>query len=109
MVEHPRQYRWSSYCAHAEGKEDALAAFHDAFRRLGRTAATRQAAYRALIGEKLDPAFVSALRAATNGGWVLGNERFRKEIEEAAGRRVTPLPRGPRPVSAKDKRQLSLL
>ena len=27
MVDHPRQYRWSSYRAHAEGKDDALADF----------------------------------------------------------------------------------
>jgi len=62
-----------------------------------------------LFRQKLDPTFVSALRAATNGGWALGNERFRKAIEEAARRRVAPLPRGPRPVPVKDKRQLSLL
>ncbi len=104
LVERPRDYRWSSYRAHAEGKEDALAQFHDAFRRLGRTVEERQAAYRALIREKLDRAFVEALRAATNGGWALGNERFRKEIAKAARRRAAPLPRGPKPALAKDKR-----
>jgi putative transposase len=109
MVEHARAYRWSSYRAHAEGKEDALAQFHDAFRRLGRTVEARQDAYRALVREKLDPAFVEALRAATNGGWALGGKRFAKEIARAAGRRAAPLPRGPRPASAKDKRQLNLL
>jgi putative transposase len=109
MVDHPRAWRWSSYRAHAEGREDALAAFHDSFRRLGRTVEERQAAYRKLIRDKLDPAFVDALRAATNGGWALGGERFRKEIEEAAGRRVAPLPRGPKPAVETDKRQMRLL
>jgi putative transposase len=108
MVEHPRDYRWSSYRAHAEGKHDALAAFHDAFRRLGRTLEERQQAYRALIKEKLDPNFVEALRKATNGGWVLGSERFRKEMEKAARRRAAPLPRGPKPKPAKDGRQTGL-
>ncbi len=37
---HPRQYRWSSYRAHAEGQDDALARFHGAFRRLGRSVVT---------------------------------------------------------------------
>ena len=37
MVGHPRQYRWSSYRAHAEGKDDALAGFHPVFKRLGRS------------------------------------------------------------------------
>jgi putative transposase len=109
MVNHPRQYRWSSYRTHAEGRDDPLAAFHDVFRRLGRTLEARQEAYRALFKEKLDPAFVDALRAATNGGWALGDERFRKEIAKAAGRRAAPLPRGPKAEAATDKRQLRLL
>jgi putative transposase len=109
MADHPRQYRWSSYRAHAEGKEDALAAFHPVWRRLGRSVESRQEAYRDLIKEKLDPAFVGALRAATNGGWALGGERFRKEIAEAAQRRAAPLPRGPRPDADKDGRQTTLL
>jgi len=108
MVEHPRQYRWSSYRAHAEGKEDALAAFHPVWRRLGRSHQARQAAYRDLIKEKLDPGFVEALRAATNGGWALGSERFRKQIAKAAGRRAAPLPKGPRPAAATDERQTTL-
>lgn len=109
MVEHPRQYRWSSYLAHAEGREDVLAAFHPVLRRLGRAAEARQRAWRRLIKEGLDPAFVDALRVATNGGWALGSERFRKEIEEASKRRAAPLPRGPQPTAAKDARQLNLL
>ena len=55
----------------------------------------RHAAYRALIRERLDPAFVEALRAGTNGSWALGRERFRKEA--AAERRAAPLPPGPKP------------
>ena len=109
MVEHPRQYRWSSYRAHAEGKDDALAAFHPVFKRLGRSLEARQQAYRDLIKEKLDPGFVKALRAATNGGWAMGSERFRKEIAEAAQRRAAPLPRGPRPSTSTDDRQMKLL
>ena len=106
LVEYPKQYRWSSYRAHAEGKDDPLAGFHAVFRRLGRTVEARTQAYRALFRQKLDPAFVAALRAATNGGWALGDEGFRKEIEDAAGRRVAPLPRGPKPAAASGKRKL---
>jgi putative transposase len=109
MVGHPRQYRWSSYLTHAEGREDVLAAFHPVLRRLGRTAESRQQAWRRLVKEALDPAFVNAVRVATNGGWALGGERFRKEIEEACRRRAAPLPRGPQPATAKDARQLDLL
>ena len=109
MVDHPRHYRWSSYRAHAEGREDALAAFHDALRRLGRTIGERQQNYRALVKEKLDPAFVEALRAATNGGWALGGERFCKELEAASSRRAAPLRPGPKPASQRDPRQTRLL
>ena len=109
MVEHPRQYRWSSYRAHAEGKADGLAAFHPVWRRLGRSVEARQKAYRDLIREKIDPGFVEALRAATNGGWALGGERFRQEIAAMAKRRAAPLPKGPRSSSAPDERQMTLL
>jgi putative transposase len=109
MVDHPRHYRWSSYRAHAEGKDDPLAAFHPVFRRLGRTVEARQEAYRDLFKVKLAQDFVEAIRKATNGGWALGDERFRKQIAAAAKRRAAPLPPGPRSAGSKDNRQLKLL
>ena len=63
----------------------------------------RHAAYRALIRERLDAAFVEALRVGTNGSWALGGERFRKEIEAAAERRAAPPPLGLRPKPAKKR------
>jgi len=49
------------------------------------------------------------LRAATQGGWALGDARFKRQIAKALGRRVAPLPRG-RPSKQKpDQRQLRLL
>jgi putative transposase len=104
-VAYPRDWRWSSYRAHAQGGADALAAFHPLLRRLGRSLAERQQAWRALARKKLDPAFVRALRDATNGGWALGDERFRKEIARRAKRRAAPLPRGPRPAAGATRRQ----
>jgi putative transposase len=97
LVAHPRDYRWSSYRAHGAGAVDPLAAWHPLFNRLGRSAPERRANYRALFREKLARQFVEALRRATNGGWALGNDKFRDEIENAARRRVAPLPRGRRP------------
>lgn len=47
--------------------------------------------------------------AEANGGWALGNERFRQEIAAMAKRRAAPLPKGPRPSSAPDSRQMTLL
>jgi putative transposase len=109
LVRRPRDYKWSSHRAHALGAADALVAEHPLYRALGRTAAERQAAYRALFRGGLDEAFVEALRHATNGGWALGGERFKRGISAALGRRVAPLPLG-RPAKPRDDSgQASLL
>jgi len=102
LAAHPRDYPWSSYPAHALGKPDALVADHPLFRRLGRSIAERQKGYRALFRSKLDEDFIEELRAATNGGWALGDRRFQREIAKAAKRRVAPLPKGRPP--KRDKR-----
>ena len=79
------------------------------YRALGRSAAERQKEYRALFRQKLDPDFVDSLRAAPNGGWALGGERFKRRIAKAAGRRAVPLPRGRPPKDRGDQRQAKLL
>ena len=107
MVRRPRGYPWSSYRAHAFGAADALAAAHPLYRALGRSAAERQAAYRALFRGGLGEAFVAALRHATNGGWALGDERFQRAVAKAAG--VAPLPLGRPAKPREDERQISLL
>ena len=109
MVSHPRDYPWSSYRAHALGAADALVSDHPLLRRLGRNVAERRQAYRRLFRAPLEEDFIEALHAATNGGWTLGGERFRKLIAKTAKRRVAPLPKG-RPAKAPPaKRQLNLL
>ena len=108
MADHPRRFAWSSYRAHAEGRDDPLLSFHPLFRSLGRSRAEQQAGYRALFREAPDAEFIAALRAATNGGWALGDESFRKQIARALKRRVSPLPRGRRPAGRSDKRQPKL-
>jgi putative transposase len=90
MVERPDDYRWSSYRAHARGAADALAADHPLYRALGPDEAARGAAYRAPFGQAAEAEFAATLRAATNGGWALGSERFKRDIGLALGRRVAP-------------------
>jgi hypothetical protein len=53
--------------------------------------------------------FVDALRAATNGGWALGDARFKRQIAKATGRRAAPLPKGRPPKARDDRRQLNRL
>jgi hypothetical protein len=83
---------------------DPLVRIHPLYRELARTAAERQTAYRALFRASLDPDFVDGLRVATNGGFALGNERFKLRIAKALKRRVAPLPRGRPHKRAKDQR-----
>ncbi|MBX9812126.1 MAG: transposase [Burkholderiales bacterium] len=94
MVEHPGDYRWSSYRAHAQGEPDALLTPHLLYRRLGRAEEERQAAYRQLFRAQLAKADLDAIREATNKAWALGNGRFREKIEALSGRRAAPLPKG---------------
>jgi REP-associated tyrosine transposase len=109
MVRYPRDYIWSSYNAHAWGRIDPLLSGHALSDELGASSVDRQKAYRGLFRTAADADFVDALRAATNGGWVLGDARFKRQIAKALGRRVVPLPKGRAPRRKPGRRQLNLL
>ena len=94
MVQHPCEYRWSGYHRNAEGKENKLIKPHEEYARLGATDEERKSTYQELLTEGLDSQQVEQVRTATNGNYVLGNDRFKEEIELALGRRVTPGKRG---------------
>lgn len=88
MVEHPAEYRWSSYRVNAQGEESGLVAPHPLYLALGSDAAARQAAYRELFRHELEQGLVDSIRQATNGNFVLGDVRFGEQIAQALGRRV---------------------
>ncbi len=104
MVDHPRRYRWSSYRYHAEGRPDPLVSDHPQFLALGNDAQERSMAYRALFTEDLDEATLERMRHSVHGGWALGNDRFRSEIEVATQRRAIPQQRGGKRFGAGRKR-----
>jgi len=56
VVAQPGQYRWSSFRANALGRDDALLTPHAHYCALGRSSASRQAAYRALFPTRAAPA-----------------------------------------------------
>ncbi len=62
--------------------------------RLGNTEEERQSAYRSLFRGRLPERQLSEIREATNKGWVLGDDRFKAQIEVKTGRRAAPLGRG---------------
>ncbi|MBI1905705.1 MAG: transposase [Rhodocyclales bacterium] len=89
MVDHPREYRWSSYRANAEGVRSKVVVSQAQYLALGRSAEQRREAYRELFGSHLDFEIVREIREATNGNYALGSERFRREVEVMIGRRVS--------------------
>ncbi len=58
------------------------------YKRLGRSIKKRQEAYRELFRYELDPGLVDVIRSVTNGGFVLGTERFQKVIAARLGKRT---------------------
>ncbi len=90
MVEHPAEYRWSSYRANAQGESTPLLTPHSLYQALGADASGRQFAYRELFRYELEPGMVDAIRQATNGNFALGDSRFGEQITRALGRRVQP-------------------
>jgi putative transposase len=82
MVDHPADYRWSSYAANALGKDNILLTPHAEYLALGRDG------YLGLFQDNDDTQALALLRRAVQTGTPLGREQFTREIEAASGLRV---------------------
>jgi len=95
MVGHPSAYPWSSYAVNAGIRTDPLLIPHAEFLALSADAAECHRLYRRLVDDEFEPALLTAIRDATNGGYPLASEVFksglpptgRKLIRGRAGRR----------------------
>ena len=94
MVLHAAEYPWSSYQGNALGKPIGLLTPHMLYRRLGDTDAARQGCYRALFSGTMPERDLTLIRESTHKAWVLGDDRFKAQIEAATGRRSAPMGRG---------------
>ncbi len=94
MVEHPDEYRWSSYRANAWGENNPLLTSHPLYEALGAEPIARQLAYRELFRSELEPGMIDLIRQTTNGNFALGDNRFAEQIADALGRRVVRKPTG---------------
>jgi len=91
MVEHPGDYRWSSYHYNAYGKRCGLnLTEHDYYTALSGEDEGRRRYYRELFNSSLDAAMIHSIRQSLNSCLVLGNERFKDEIEARLKRKVRP-------------------
>jgi putative transposase len=109
MVRDPGEYRWSSYMVNAQGKPSTLITPHAEYLALGRDEVLRRQRYAALFKAEIDDVELKDIRAAVNGGYAFGRERFKVEIAVALGRRVAPTSGGrPASGSARDDKQQEL-
>ena len=90
MVDTPGAYRWSSFAANALGYHNVLVTPHSLFLALGANESSRRAAYVELFGNEPGIRELEEIRTSANAGYALGDERFRKEIAIALGRRTGP-------------------
>jgi putative transposase len=102
MVDHPIEYRWSSYGANAVGPDDKVVIPHDLYRALGAHLEDRRYAYREMFRHALTEEQVHDIRATVQTGTPLGNDRFRQQVEQILGRRIGQARRG-RPSLPKEK------
>ncbi|OGT72316.1 MAG: transposase [Gammaproteobacteria bacterium RIFCSPLOWO2_02_FULL_57_10] len=88
MVATPGAYPWSSYRHNAMGIPIGLISEHDEYTNLGGTKAARIQGYRNLFPEHLPKEVLDEIRTCTNKGWVIGNDKFKQEMELALGRKT---------------------
>jgi putative transposase len=97
LVSDPADYSWSSYVAHAFGVNVRLWHPHTEYEQLGATASERQKAYRQLFVEDLGEDVLSDIRSAIRSGFLLGNDKFRTQVEQLTGIPQSYQKRGPKP------------
>ena len=94
IVVAPGDYPYSSYAYHATGVDDVLITAHACYLDLAGDCAARRAAYRRLFQDLLDEKLLTRIRKNTNACGVIGDKRFKEQIEAMLSRRVPTGKRG---------------
>lgn len=94
MVEKPELYPWSSYHQHALGQHIKLLTEHCCYLNLGNSPQKRQQAYQQLCERSLHSRVTNKIREAANKSFILGNDKFKEQIETQLGRAITAKARG---------------
>ncbi len=106
MVSHASEYPWSSYHGNALGKEIELLKQYQAYLQLGTTKQERICAYCELFKGHMSQKTIDEINESTIKGWVLGDARFKEQIELYTGVSAKPRQRGGDRKSARFKDQL---
>jgi putative transposase len=94
MVNDPSEYKWSSYPCNAQGKDSDLLTPHACYLALGKNAKARQKSYRAFFDATAEDGLLDDIRHCVNAGLAIGDARFKDEIEQQTGERVSARKRG---------------
>ena len=94
MVKDPADFSWSSYQCNGLGINSELLTPHQLYQSLGRTKEERCDVYRAMFQYQVDDKLLEDIRLTANKGLVLGNDRFKEQIELLTGQRQTQAKRG---------------
>jgi putative transposase len=94
MIQHPAEYPWTSYHHNALDKNIQLITTPPCYNALGKSLREQKEAYKSLFEQDIPDLTIEEIRAATNKAWVLGEDRFKQQIEQTTGRRVSPMPQG---------------
>lgn len=78
MVQHPGDYRWSSYGRNTSDEGGDFLRPHPAYEALSADISGRRRTYAAMFSSPLDRRVVDEIRDATRGGHVLGADRKRR-------------------------------
>lgn len=94
MVAHPMDYPWSSFKVNSCAETSYLITHHNCFKNLGKNKTERCKNYTALFEKQTPKKQLDAIRTCTNKSWVLGNEKFKSQIQSQLNRKVSPFTRG---------------
>lgn len=103
MVGAASQYRWSSYHGNVGEIENRLLTPHAEFLSLS------NAGYKGMLNEGDEPAFLAAVRDATNGGFAVVGDALKMQLAAQTGRHLERRKSGPAPTQERESLdQLSL-
>jgi putative transposase len=90
----PGPYKWSSYKANAQGKNNPLVTPHDIFKSLARSDKPRMEKYTALAKAGLDAGTMTDIQDAWQTGTPLGSAKFKAMVEKKLKLKVGQAKRG---------------
>jgi len=107
MVSDPHGYRWSSHKAYTGAAQSKLLAPHAEYVALGGDQEKRHLAYRQIFSAGDEPAFLAAVRDATNAGFPLVGAELKSRLSATSERALERKKPGPPP--ATEERDLDRL